>query len=245
MFALIALRGVRGDGGDHRDADRGPRAGRRRALRPHLRRTAGQRRGRHGRGRACGATAAARSCRWSSRWCCSRSGWWCAAPRPSMEVLVAGRVLQGLGGGALTVGLYVVVGLVFPRRPAAGRLRQLRRRLGAAGAVRPGARGVRRGRRRLALGVPRRGRARGGRGAADRARPAGARAAGPEGARPPRGPPRLGRRRSDRRARARAARLGPRRAGLLALGRARRRRPRPAPAAAARHAGRAPRAARR
>ena len=33
---------------------------------------------------------------------------------PSMEVLVVGRVLQGLGGGALTVGLYVVVGLVFP-----------------------------------------------------------------------------------------------------------------------------------
>ena len=33
---------------------------------------------------------------------------------PSMEVLVAGRVLQGLGGGALTVVLYVVVGLVFP-----------------------------------------------------------------------------------------------------------------------------------
>ncbi|GAB3014393.1 MFS transporter [Nocardioides flavus (ex Wang et al. 2016)] len=39
---------------------------------------------------------------------------------PSMEVLLAGRVLQGLGGGALTVGLYVVVGLVFPAalRPA-------------------------------------------------------------------------------------------------------------------------------
>lgn len=33
---------------------------------------------------------------------------------PSMEVLVAGRIVQGLGGGALTVGLYVVVGLVFP-----------------------------------------------------------------------------------------------------------------------------------
>jgi MFS family permease len=32
----------------------------------------------------------------------------------SMEVLVAGRVLQGLGGGALTVCLYVLVGLVFP-----------------------------------------------------------------------------------------------------------------------------------
>jgi MFS family permease len=39
---------------------------------------------------------------------------------PSMEVLLAGRVLQGLGGGALTVGLYVIVGLVFPAtlRPA-------------------------------------------------------------------------------------------------------------------------------
>src|SRR6476469_2822184 len=33
---------------------------------------------------------------------------------PSMEVLVAGRILQGLGGGALTVCLYVLVGLIFP-----------------------------------------------------------------------------------------------------------------------------------
>lgn len=33
---------------------------------------------------------------------------------PSMEVLVAGRVLQGLGAGAMTVCLYVVVGLGFP-----------------------------------------------------------------------------------------------------------------------------------
>lgn len=39
---------------------------------------------------------------------------------PSMEALLVGRVLQGLGGGALTVGLYVVVGLVYPAplRPA-------------------------------------------------------------------------------------------------------------------------------
>lgn len=39
---------------------------------------------------------------------------------PSMEVLLAGRVLQGLGSGAMIVGLYVVVGLVFPDtlRPA-------------------------------------------------------------------------------------------------------------------------------
>lgn len=33
---------------------------------------------------------------------------------PSMEVLVVGRVVQGLGGGALTVGLYVVVGRAYP-----------------------------------------------------------------------------------------------------------------------------------
>lgn len=33
---------------------------------------------------------------------------------PSMEVLIAGRVLQGLGGGALVVGVYVVVGLLYP-----------------------------------------------------------------------------------------------------------------------------------
>ncbi|WP_246210611.1 MFS transporter [Nocardioides piscis] len=33
---------------------------------------------------------------------------------PSMEVLVAGRLVQGLGGGALVVGLYVLVGQVVP-----------------------------------------------------------------------------------------------------------------------------------
>lgn len=33
---------------------------------------------------------------------------------PSMEVLIAGRIVQGLGGGALIVGVYVVVGLVYP-----------------------------------------------------------------------------------------------------------------------------------
>ncbi len=35
---------------------------------------------------------------------------------PSMEVFVAGRVVQGLGTGALTVSLYVLVGLVYPAR---------------------------------------------------------------------------------------------------------------------------------
>jgi MFS family permease len=33
---------------------------------------------------------------------------------PTMGLLVVGRVFQGLGGGALTVGLYVLVGLMFP-----------------------------------------------------------------------------------------------------------------------------------
>lgn len=33
---------------------------------------------------------------------------------PTMPVLVIGRLVQGLGGGGLTVGLYVVVGKVFP-----------------------------------------------------------------------------------------------------------------------------------
>ncbi|MFN8195456.1 MAG: MFS transporter [Nocardioidaceae bacterium] len=33
---------------------------------------------------------------------------------PSMPVLVLGRLVQGLGGGGLTVGLYVVVGEVYP-----------------------------------------------------------------------------------------------------------------------------------
>ena len=39
---------------------------------------------------------------------------------PSMQVLVAARVVQGLGGGGLTVCLYVLVGLMFPPalRPA-------------------------------------------------------------------------------------------------------------------------------
>jgi len=35
---------------------------------------------------------------------------------PTMEVLVLGRVLQGMGGGGVTVALYVVVGRVYPPR---------------------------------------------------------------------------------------------------------------------------------
>ena len=68
---------------------------------------------RHGRRRRLERPARARRCRWSSRSSSSASAWSPAGPRRRMEVLVAGRVLQGLGGGALTVGLYVVVGLVY------------------------------------------------------------------------------------------------------------------------------------
>lgn len=35
---------------------------------------------------------------------------------PTMEVFVVGRLVQGLGAGALTVSLYVVVGVVYPSR---------------------------------------------------------------------------------------------------------------------------------
>ncbi len=35
---------------------------------------------------------------------------------PTMDVMVVGRIIQGLGAGALMVSLYVVVGLVFPAR---------------------------------------------------------------------------------------------------------------------------------
>jgi MFS family permease len=35
---------------------------------------------------------------------------------PGMEVFVAGRVLQGLGAGAMIVSLYVMVGLIYPAR---------------------------------------------------------------------------------------------------------------------------------
>ncbi|QCC78384.1 MFS transporter [Nocardioides daphniae] len=37
-----------------------------------------------------------------------------AGAATSMELFVAGRVLQGLGGGAATVVLYVVIGLIYP-----------------------------------------------------------------------------------------------------------------------------------
>lgn len=44
------------------------------------------------------------------------SGLLVAGLAPSMEVFVVGRVLQGLGGGAATVVLYVVIGLIYPSR---------------------------------------------------------------------------------------------------------------------------------
>jgi MFS family permease len=44
------------------------------------------------------------------------SGLIIAGLAPSMEVLVAGRIIQGFGSGLLTVALYVVVGQLYPAR---------------------------------------------------------------------------------------------------------------------------------
>ncbi len=105
---------LRGAGRDDGDADDQPRAGRPGAVRARLRGTPRQRRGRHGRGgrlerpprprRLAGRVAGA-----VQRW----RPWSAASPR-RWRSWSAGRVLQGLGGGALTVSLYVVVGLVYP-----------------------------------------------------------------------------------------------------------------------------------
>ena len=73
----------------------------------------------------------------------------------SMEMLVVGRVLQGLGGGALTVGLYVVVGLVFPAALQPAVFASFAAAWVLPALFGPGAGRLRRRRRRLALGVPR------------------------------------------------------------------------------------------
>lgn len=79
---------------------------------------------------ACGVLGTVAAGRWSDRrgpalplvvaMVLFSAGLLVCAAAPTMEVLLAGRVLQGLGGGALTVGLYVLVGIVFPAvlRPA-------------------------------------------------------------------------------------------------------------------------------
>lgn len=79
---------------------------------------------------ACGVLGTVAAGRWSDRrgpalplvvaMVLFSAGLLVCAAAPTMEVLLAGRVLQGLGGGALTVGLYVLVGIVFPPvlRPA-------------------------------------------------------------------------------------------------------------------------------
>lgn len=73
---------------------------------------------------ACGVLGTVAAGRWSDRrgpslplvvaMALFSAGLLVCAAAPTMEVLLAGRVLQGLGGGALTVGLYVLVGIVFP-----------------------------------------------------------------------------------------------------------------------------------
>ena len=113
------LRGVRGDGGDHRDADRGARLDGESLYALTFAAPL-----------ACGVLGTVAAGTWSDRrgpalplvvaMVLFSAGLLVCAAAPTMEVLLAGRVLQGLGGGALTVGLYVLVGIVFPPvlRPA-------------------------------------------------------------------------------------------------------------------------------
>ena len=81
----------------------------------------------------------------------------------TMPVLVAGRLVQGLGGGGLTVALYVVIARVYPPvlHP------KIFAAFSAAWVIPVAGGAVRRGRRgaaaQLAVGVPRRGGARGAR----------------------------------------------------------------------------------
>ena len=99
---------------DHGDADRLRRAGRRRPVRVRVRRAAGHRRRRHGRGRVRGATAADPRTPLLVAVGLFTAGILVAGAAPSMGVLVAGRLLQGFGGGAMTVALYVVVARLYP-----------------------------------------------------------------------------------------------------------------------------------
>ena len=50
-----------------------------------------------------------------------------SAISPTMPLLLAGRALQGLGGGGLVSMGFVAVGVIFPRRYTAGPLRPSRR----------------------------------------------------------------------------------------------------------------------
>ena len=95
-----------------------------------------------------------------------------------MEMLVAGRVLQGLGGGALTVGLYVVVGLVFPAALQPAVFASFAAAWVLPALFGPALAAFVAARRRLALGVPRHRRAGRARRAADRPGAARARASG-------------------------------------------------------------------
>ena len=72
-----------------------------------------------------------------------------------MEVLTAGRVVQGLGTGALIVSLYVVVGVVYPPALQPAVFASFAAAWVLPSLFGPARRGVRRGHRGLALGVPR------------------------------------------------------------------------------------------
>ena len=91
---------------------------------------------------------------WSA-WCCSGPGSRWPASRRTMDILVAGRALQGIGAGAVPAVAYAAIGRSLPGPAAGPDDGAAVHRLGAC----PGwpARAERRGgpRIRLALGVPR------------------------------------------------------------------------------------------
>jgi hypothetical protein len=83
-------------------------------VRPGLRGPAGHRRDRDGGQPATGPTAAGPSSRCSPPWRSFALGLLVAGTAGPCGLLVAGRLVQGLGGGALTVALYVVVARIYP-----------------------------------------------------------------------------------------------------------------------------------
>lgn len=73
----------------------------------------------------------------------------------TMEVFVLGRIVQGLGGGLLTVVAYVLVGLVYPQRLQPAIFAAFAAAWVLPALFRTGRGGLRRRHRGLAVGVPR------------------------------------------------------------------------------------------
>ena len=142
---------------------------------------------------------------------CFAGGLVLAGTATTMAQLVAGRVVQGLGGGLMITAVYVVIGQAYPRAAAAARCSPRPRRPGwCPRCVGPALAGALAAARQLALGVPRAGAVR-----ACSARVLlvpvlrSLRRPGPHRGRAPRRPARAGGGRRGRRRGARAGRAAP------------------------------------